>query len=74
MKTKRDKIIEQITLQEEIQNIANINIVECGNCGSPFLHRRSEEEIECPYCERIMEPCDCPDFLYRGMENNSEFN
>ena len=73
MKT-REKIIEQIDLQEEIQKKAQINIVNCGSCGSVLLHRINDEDIECPYCNFISEPSDFPDFFYRGLENSLEFN
>lgn len=61
------KIREQIRLQEEIQSKANINIVDCGHCGSTFLHKRHLEEIECPFCERVMDQSDCPDLFFNGM-------
>lgn len=70
----RDKIIKQIELQEEIQKTSGINIVNCGSCGSILLHRIGEDDIECPYCGFESEPCDFPDFLYSGIENNYEFN
>jgi uncharacterized Zn finger protein (UPF0148 family) len=73
-RTIRDKVIEQIELQEKIQQLANINIVNCGNCGSVFLHERHEGDIECPFCDFIGDQCDCPDYLYSGIENNAEFN
>jgi len=76
-KTIREKVIEQIKLQEEIQSLANINIVNCGNCGAVVLHRREYEldkDIVCPYCDYTSEPCDFPDFLYNGMENSTEFD
>jgi DNA-directed RNA polymerase subunit RPC12/RpoP len=75
----KDKILEQISLQEEIQNVASINIVNCGNCGSVVLHRivplSSDKcaDISCPYCNFVSEPCDFPDFLYSGIENSLEF-
>ena len=28
------------------------------------------ENIDCPYCNRIMDVSDCPDYLYDGLENN----
>lgn len=75
MKTIREKVLEQIKLAEEIQKVAGINIVNCGNCGEVLLHRITEDEdIECPYCDFKSEPCDFPDFLYRGMENSAEFD
>lgn len=79
-KTIREKVIEQIRMMEVIQEKANINIVNCGHCGSVILHERFDkkgeytEEIECPYCAYNSEPCDFPDFLYWGMENSSEFD
>lgn len=77
-KTIREKVIEQIQLQEEIQRVASINIVNCGNCGEILLHRttciQDAEDITCPYCDFESEPCDFPDFLYRGMENSDAFD
>lgn len=77
-KTIREKVIEQIQLQEEIQRVANINIVNCGNCGGMLLHRtttiQDAEDITCPYCDFKSDPCDFPDFLYSGMENSAEFD
>lgn len=75
MKTIREKVLEQIKLAEEIQKVAGINIVNCGNCGEVLLHRITEDEdIECPYCDFKSEPCDFPDFLYRGMETSEVFD
>ena len=75
MKTIREKVLEQIGLAEEIQEIAGINIVNCGNCGEVLLHRITEDEdIQCPYCDFKSEPCDFPDFLYRGMETSEAFD
>jgi hypothetical protein len=74
-KTIREKVLEQIALQEEIQSVAGINIVNCGDCGSVLLHKIDEsEDIVCPYCGFTSEPCDFPDFLYSGMENSEEFD
>lgn len=82
-KTIREKVIEQIELQKEIQSVAGINIVNCGCCGSVLLHRivplkqdtpLEDYDITCPYCDYTSEPCDFPDFLYDGMENSSEFD
>lgn len=79
MKTIRKKVIEQIHLQEKVQRLANINIVNCGHCGSVLLHNivplsedTSSEDyhITCPYCDFTSEPCDFPDYLYSGIENN----
>ena len=86
MKTIREKVLEQIALQEEIQRVAGINIVNCGNCGEILLHRIvpmvtmvmgtpiEEYDIQCPYCDFQSEPCDFPDFLYSGMEFSEEFD
>lgn len=78
-RSTRDLIINQIKLQEEIQRRAKINIVECGSCGSTFLHKIKNlsiknHEITCPYCKFTSDPCGSPDLFYSGMENNSEFN
>jgi hypothetical protein len=74
-KTIREKVIEQIALQEELQSVSGINIVNCGSCGSVLLHKITEsEDIVCPYCNFTSEPCDFPDFLYSGMENSAEFD
>lgn len=78
-KTIRDLIIDQIKLQEQVQRRANINIVECGSCGSPFLHKIKRisvknHDITCPFCMFTSDPCDSPDLFYENMENNSEFN
>jgi len=67
---KKDKILKQIELQETIQRVSSITIVTCGNCGSVVLHEMSATEIDCPYCDRVMDVCDCPDYLYSGIENN----
>jgi predicted RNA-binding Zn-ribbon protein involved in translation (DUF1610 family) len=78
MKTVKQKVLEQIALQEEIQSVAGINIVNCGNCGEILLHRTTNiqdtEDIICPYCNFESEPCDFPDFLYSGMENSNAFD
>lgn len=68
---KQEKILMQIELQEKIQRLANVNIVTCGHCGNVVLHDREDEEIDCPYCDRVMDVCDCPDYLYSGMESNN---
>lgn len=73
MKTKREKVLEQINLMEVIQQKANINIVACCSCDSIILHDRNAEEIECPYCGIITDSSNFSDYLYSGMENNEEF-
>jgi hypothetical protein len=70
---EKKKIINQIALQEKIQRMSSVNIVNCGNCGCVVLHEMQDAEIDCPYCDIIMEKCHCPDFLYSGIENNEQF-
>lgn len=70
---RRDLVIKQIELMDDIRAKANINIVTCGNCGTILLHERDAEEIECFGCKHTMDICDCPDLLYNGIENNTEF-
>jgi len=73
MSTKKEIALKQIELQLEIQRISNINIVNCGNCGSTILHRMDDNNnIEC-FCG-IMAKSDCPDLWYVGCENDSEFD
>ena len=50
------------------------NLVDCGDCGSPFLHRTQHEEIECPFCDFRSEDSDFPDHFYEGFADSSEFN
>lgn len=78
-KTIREKVLEQIDLVEDLQSVAGINIVNCGNCGSVLLHKivplttwtpTEDYDITCPYCDFESEPCDFPDFLYEGMEHS----
>lgn len=71
-KTSKQMVIEQILLQEEIQKVANINIVTCGHCGDVLLHRISDEVVTCPFCGTKEDQCNFPDFLYRGCEDNYE--
>jgi rubrerythrin len=68
-----NKILKQIELQNKIKKLAKVNIVTCGNCGSIVLHELDDNEIDCPYCNRIMDVSDCPDYLYDGMENNEVY-
>jgi hypothetical protein len=71
---KRDLVIEQIKLMDDIRKETNINIVTCGNCGTIVLHKMDEENIKCFGCMNVMNVCDCPDYWYQGVENNEEFN
>lgn len=77
MKTVRERVLEQVYLQEEIQRVSSITIVNCGSCGSVVLHKMKadqQEDIVCPYCGFESDPCDFPDFLYRGMESSEVFD
>jgi glutamine amidotransferase PdxT len=71
---KRELVIKQIDLMDDIRQKADINIVTCGNCGTLVLHKRNAEEIECFGCMNVMDVSDCPDYWYNGVENNAEFN
>ena len=73
MATKIELAEEQIRLQEEVQKSANINIVNCGNCGTVLLHDRNKTEIQCACCKHLMDVSDCPDLWYENCQNNSEF-
>ena len=73
-KTKRDLIIAQIHLSDEIKQKSGINVVTCGNCGSVILHKLSDENINCYDCGNEMSTSDCSDLFYSGMENNDLYN
>jgi len=70
---------EQIDLQDEMQ-LAGLNLVTCGNCGTVLIHRtvvmsaddENEPLINCWACKREMAHCDCPDFYYEGMPELTE--
>ena len=72
MKTKRDIVLHQIELQEQIQKIG-INLLTCGSCGTVLLHELKNEKVEC-LCGLSLDSHDCPDYWYSGIENNEEFN
>lgn len=72
-KTQREKILNQIALQDKVKALADVNIVTCGNCGSVVLHKLKATKIDCPYCNTILDVCDCPDYLYSGIENNEVY-
>ena len=71
--TRRNKRVSQEGYQKEMQG-AGPNLVDCGNCGSTFIHRTSHEEIECPFCDHRSEPCDFPDHFHEGFSDSGEFN
>lgn len=50
----------QEQLQRELQSLG-YNVVSCGNCGDVLLHRTPTDEIQCPHCTLVGEPCDFPD-------------
>jgi hypothetical protein len=69
---KREKFQEQIALMDIIREKSGINIVNCGHCGYILLIDREAEDVDCLYCNRVMDPSDCPDYLYVGQEFNDE--
>jgi hypothetical protein len=75
MKSKRDLVIDQLALMDDIRAKANINIVTCGHCGSVILHERDlEDTITCYGCKSEMDISDCPDLFYTGIENSTIFD
>ena len=71
--SRKNLLLEQLQLADEIRDKADINIVTCGNCGSVILHRRipleqEDHTINCYDCGRDMDESDCPDLFYVGME------
>lgn len=73
MKTKRELILNQVALADEVRAKAGINIVTCGNCGTILLHRIRKDYLTCVGCRNVMDVCDCPDLWYTGIENNFEW-
>ena len=74
MRTRRELAEEQIRLQLEVNASSNINIVNCGNCGTVLLHDRNNTKIQCAGCGETMDVSDCPDLWYEGCQNNAEFD
>jgi len=76
MATRREMATEQLRLMDEIRAKSNINLVECGNCGTLLLHKMdvNVETVECFGCKEEMAKSDCGDFWYEGCINNSEFD
>jgi len=74
MKFNRGKLAKQSDLQRLIQRDANVNLVNCGNCGSVLLHKVGVDDIECPFCEFISDPCDFPDYFYDGFRDAIVFD
>lgn len=72
MKTREEKILNQIHLQEKVVSDAAVNLVTCGQCGSLMLHEvrplELDQELECPFCDFESDPCDFPDYFYEGFE------
>jgi hypothetical protein len=71
--SRRNKRQCQEGYQQEMQG-AGFNLVDCGNCGSTFLHRTAHDEVECPFCDYRSEPCDFPDHFHTGFCDSAEFN
>lgn len=69
----RERIQEQIVLQFEMQK-NGINLVDCGHCGSTFLHKTPVDTITCPYCNSEMDISDCPDHFYDGLDESSSWD
>ena len=67
---KRELVINQIELQKRIQQLAKVNVVTCGHCGTVLYHDIKDEEIVCFDCENILDIRDCPDFWFDGCEDN----
>lgn len=61
---------QQILLQKKVQDLANVNIVSCGNCGQIILHEINDDDIECFNCGFILDQSDCPDLWFDGAERN----
>jgi hypothetical protein len=74
MDSKRNLVIQQLDLMEEIRQKAGINIVTCGHCGTVVMHKQETETIKCYDCEFESDPCDFPDLFYTGMELNEIYN
>jgi len=68
--TRRNKRVCQEGYQKEMQG-AGLNLVDCGSCGSTFIHRTSHEELECPFCDYRSEPCDFPDHFHDGFADST---
>lgn len=69
---REEKIKNQLDLQFKIQQ-KGFNIVTCGRCGDVLLHEVNDEDIECPHCDFVSDPCDFPDLFYEGIELSSVF-
>lgn len=69
---------KQLALVEKIKSLANINIVTCGHCGTILLHEirpiHKDNTIVCFGCLEKMDLCHCPDYWYKEMIENEEFN
>ena len=74
MKTVREKVIEQIRLQEKMQKLSGVNLLTCGNCGTILLHDIKENQVDCFACGNMIDQSDCPDYWYNGLENSDEYN
>lgn len=61
--------LSQVEMQEKIQQIAKVNVVTCGNCGSVIFQDLSKKKIKCGNCGfKTKEPSDFPDYWCRGQE------
>lgn len=47
----------------KIHKNENVNIVTCGQCGDVVFHiTEVTDDIKCPHCLFVSEPCHFPDF------------
>lgn len=71
MKTKKDLVQEQVDLMNEIRAKSNINMVSCVHCGTILLYKMLPvNKITCFDCREDIDPHDCPDYWYNGIECN----
>ena len=68
MKKVNKWAVNQITLQERIQQLAKVNVVNCGSCGDVIFHDLSDTTIKCGCGYSSDEPSDFPDFWCKGQE------
>lgn len=64
--TNQQLLDKQIQLQEEVQKMAKITLVTCGNCSTPFMHRMGLETVKCYSCGHRLDTSGCPDLFYKG--------
>lgn len=65
----KEKVLRQIDLLNEVNEIAKIGMVVCPNCDCLFLHRIENEPVECPYCAFTDDESEFMPVYFKGMEN-----